>query len=70
MEKRLLNVKELSEYLGIKVHTLYTWVSQKRIPYVKCGRLTKFDIKAIDNWIENNRVKEIDLTFRGTFCKF
>jgi excisionase family DNA binding protein len=56
MEKRLLSVKELSEYLGIKAHTLYTWVSQKRIPYVKCGRLTKFDIKAIDNWIDRNKM--------------
>lgn len=56
MEKRLLTVKELAEYLGLKEHTLYTWVSQRRIPFVKCGRLTKFDLKAIDGWIKENTV--------------
>ncbi len=56
MQKRLLTVKEASEYLGIKVNTLYSWVSQKKIDYVKMGRLTKFDIRVIDKYIENHSV--------------
>jgi excisionase family DNA binding protein len=32
-------------------------VSQRRIPYVKAGRLVKFDLKAIDAWIERHSVK-------------
>lgn len=56
--KRLIDINELSMYLGIKVHTLYTWVSQKRIPYVKCGRLTKFDLYVINEWIKQNSVTE------------
>jgi excisionase family DNA binding protein len=60
MEKKLLNIKELSEYLGVKEHTLYIWVSQRRIPFVKCGRLTKFDVKAVDKWIERNTTNEIN----------
>ena len=56
MKKRLLDIKELSEYLGLKKHTIYTWVSQRRIPFVKCGRLTKFDMESIDNWIKENSV--------------
>ena len=58
LHKRLIDINELSRYLGIKVHTLYTWVSQKRIPYVKCGRLTKFDLYIINEWIKQNSVKE------------
>ena len=54
--KRLVNIQELSHLLGLSVNTLYTWVSQKRIPYVKCGRLTKFDVREIDKWIEGNSV--------------
>lgn len=39
---------------------LYSWVSQRRIPFVKCGRLTKFDLKDkdIEQWIEENKIKE------------
>ncbi len=57
MQKRLLTVKEASEYLGISVNTLYSWVSQKKIDYVKMGRLTKFDLRVIDKYIENNTVE-------------
>jgi len=58
LPKRLIDINELSQYVGIKVHTLYTWVSQKRIPYVKCGRLTKFDLYVINEWIKRNSVTE------------
>ena len=58
MNKRLIDVVELSEYTGLSVSTIYGWVSQKRIPYVKCGRLTKFDLEKIDEWIEESSVKE------------
>jgi len=57
MEKRLLNIKETSEYLGIKKNTLYCWVSQKKIPYVKLGRKTLFDIEDLNKFIEENKIK-------------
>ncbi len=60
MQKRLIGIKEASEYLGISVNTLYSWVSQKRIDYVKMGRLTKFDLKVIDKYIENNSVEAVN----------
>lgn len=43
-------------YTGLSIHTLYTMVSQRRIPYVKMGRLTKFDQQAIDDWIDRKTV--------------
>lgn len=58
MNKRLLNINELSEYIGLSTNTIYSWVSQRRIPYVKCGRLTKFDIQRIDEWIKESSVEE------------
>ena len=60
MEKRLLSVSELSEYIGISVNTIYSWVSQKIIPYIKCGRLTKSDKKLIDRLIEKREMSKIE----------
>ena len=54
--RRLLSIKEAAEYTGLSVHTLYTMVSQRRIPYVKAGRLTKFDLDLLDAWIKQNTV--------------
>jgi excisionase family DNA binding protein len=56
MTRRLLNIKEVGEYLGIGKDTIYSQVSQRRIPYVKIGRLLKFDLKAIDEWIAQKTI--------------
>jgi excisionase family DNA binding protein len=58
VNKRLININELSEYVGLSTSTIYSWVSQRRIPFVKCGRLTKFDLQRIDEWIKESSVEE------------
>lgn len=59
MEKRFLGIMELSEYLGLTKGTLYVWVCQRRIPYLKVGKLLKFDIIEIEHWLKDKRVKEL-----------
>ena len=54
--RRLVDVKEIADYMGLSAHTVYTWVSQRRIPFTKVGRLTKFDLQAIDEWIAKHSV--------------
>ena len=44
--------------LGISINTVYSWVSQRKIPFVKCGRLTRFDVQKIEEWIKENSVEE------------
>ena len=58
MNRRLLNVNEVSQLTGLSKNTIYCWVSQRRIPFVKIGRLTKFDLEKINQWIEENSVQE------------
>ncbi len=58
MNKRLININELSEYIGLSTSTIYSWVSQRRIPFVKLGGLTKFDLQRIEEWIKENSVEE------------
>lgn len=62
IEKRFLGISELSEYLGLAKGTLYIWVCQKKIPYLKIGKLVKFDIQEIEVWLKDKRIKELDLT--------
>jgi excisionase family DNA binding protein len=56
LKTRLIDVDGLAEYVGLSTHTIYTMVSQRRIPFVKVGRLTKFDLTAIDAWINQHTV--------------
>ena len=57
MTRRLLDIKDVAIYTGLSTHTIYTMVSQRRIPYVKLGRLTKFDRLELDRWIASKSVK-------------
>ncbi len=54
--RRLINIREAAEYTGLSPHTLYTMVSQRRIPYVKVGRLTKFDVALLEQWLKQHTV--------------
>ena len=57
MEKRWIGVKEIAEYLDVKAATIYAWVSEKRIPYHKFGKLVKFDLREIDSLTARLRVE-------------
>ena len=54
--RRLISIQEAAVYTGLSPHTLYTMVSQRRIPYVKVGRLTQFRVGLLDDWIKQNTV--------------
>lgn len=61
MEKRLLNIEEASEYLGIPKGSLYKMAWQRRLPFiVKVGRALRFDKNKMDLWIEENTEEAIE----------
>lgn len=52
MEKRLLSVKELSEYLSLPRNSIYTMVCLRKIPgVVRLGRALRFEKAVIDGWV-------------------
>ncbi len=59
IKKRYLGMDECSQYIGITKGTLYVWVYQKKIPYLKVGKLVKFDFREIDKWLRDRQIHEI-----------
>ena len=58
--KRLLNVREAAQYLGLEVDTIYKKARLRELPSVKVGRALRFDVKALDGYIEQNAIKTLD----------
>ena len=56
-EQRYLSPLELSLYLGMSIQTIYEWTSQKKIPFIKLGRLVKFDKQEIDEWMQTQKIE-------------
>lgn len=57
MENGLMNPTDLSEMLGVSKWTIYSWVYEKRIPYMKAGRLLRFSKHQIEGWLKDHSVK-------------
>jgi excisionase family DNA binding protein len=53
--KQYLDITALAEQLRIKRSTLYAWAEQGTIPYLKLGRLVRFDPDEIEAWLEAHR---------------
>lgn len=56
MERRFLSIVELSQYLSVKENTIYSWVSQRKIPFKKLGRLVRFSLEEVEEWIKQKSV--------------
>jgi excisionase family DNA binding protein len=51
MEK-FLSVMEAAEFLNVSPHTLRSWTSQRRIPFIKLHRRVLFRLADLDAFIE------------------
>jgi excisionase family DNA binding protein len=50
--KQVMDIIELSEYLGIGKSKIYSLIRQKKIPASKIGRQYRFSKDVIDAWLK------------------
>ena len=48
--RKLIDIAELSTLWSVPKSTLYNWVNQGRLPYVKLGRSLRFDVLQIEEF--------------------
>lgn len=53
----ILDVQQASEFLKLKVTTLYEKTSSKTIPHFKKGRKLYFHLSQLQDWIKQGKVK-------------
>ena len=56
---KLLNMDEASDLLGIKKSTLYALVMRKQIGHKKFGKLTRFSMDDIQEYINEHHVEPV-----------
>ncbi len=61
-EDRWLSVEDIAKHLGIKPETVYMWLSKKKIPGHKVGRLWKFKKSEVDNWVRSGKANNRNVT--------
>ena len=52
IDKRFLSVPEVAQYLGFSTGAIRKWVRLGTIPFRKINGGIRFDIAAIDSWVD------------------
>ncbi len=56
MLERTLGVAEAAKILGCTPKTLRVWVSQRRVPHVKIGKLVRFRPQDLADYLDQHQI--------------
>jgi excisionase family DNA binding protein len=56
--ERWVSVEEIAAHLGVNRDTIYKWLTRKRMPAHKVGRLWKFLATEVDKWVKGGHAAE------------
>ena len=53
MAEPWLSADQIAAHLGVTKDTVYAWIAEKGMPAHKVGRLWKFQITEVDEWVRS-----------------
>jgi excisionase family DNA binding protein len=62
--KQIMDIKELSQYLGIGKSKIYSLIKMKKIPASKIGRQYRFSKDIVDSWLRDKIVTKKENTLQ------
>lgn len=54
------SLKKITEYLGASRESVFKWIEHKGMPDHKLGKLWKFKISEVDEWIRSGAAADAD----------
>ena len=58
--ERWLSVEEIAIHLGVSRESIYRWLEKKKIPAHRVGKLWKFQVSEVDEWVRGEESTELD----------
>ncbi len=52
MPEPWVSVDDVASHLGVAKDSVYRWIETKRLPAHRVGRLWKFKLSEIDEWVQ------------------
>jgi excisionase family DNA binding protein len=47
------SLKDITDYLGVSREAIFKWIDNRAMPAHKVGRLWKFKVSEVDDWIRS-----------------
>jgi len=58
VESKWSTLVEICDYLKVSRETVLNWINKKNMPAHKAGRLWRFDVTEVDEWIKSGGAAE------------
>ncbi len=58
MTEPWLSVEQIAEHLGVTRDSIYRWIDAKGLPANKIGRLWKFKVSEVDDWVRRGGARD------------
>jgi excisionase family DNA binding protein len=58
VQQRWLSVEETAAHLGVNRDTICKWLTRKKMPAHKVGRLWKFLASEVDAWVKGGKAAQ------------
>ena len=61
MEKEILSIREVAEYLGVKIGTAHIYIKREAIPVIRIGKKTiRVRRQDLLQWVESHMVSGVE----------
>jgi excisionase family DNA binding protein len=58
MTEPWVSVEQIAEHLGVRRDSIYRWINAKGLPAHRIGRLWKFKVSEVDDWVRRSGAQE------------
>lgn len=58
MNEHWVSVEQVAEHLGVVRDSIYRWIDAKGLPAHKIGRLWKFKLSEVDDWVRGGGAQD------------
>jgi excisionase family DNA binding protein len=60
MSEPWVSVEEVSRHLGVAKDTIYRWIESREMPAHRVGRLWKFKLSEVDEWVREGHASDAE----------
>ena len=60
MSEPWLSLEEIAQHLGVSQDTVHRWIRTREMPAHKVGRLWKFQVSEVNDWVRVGKAGEPD----------
>lgn len=56
-----VSLDDISQHLGVSQDTIHRWIRNRNMPAHQIGRLWKFKVSVVDEWVRSGGQNEADV---------